>query len=592
MRLPQEDRDLSPYTGWTRSHWEAAADQLLAAAAPYATPDGALYHLPGGRTSWAGTLSDGLEGYARTLLLAAFRRDETALGRYADGLAAGTSGVWPRIEDRGQPLVEAASIALALRLTRPLLWDRLDDGVRERATAWLGDALDVAAWPCNWELFPAVVAGFLGDVPARDRALERIEQWYVGDGWYTDGDGRKFDYYNGWAMHLYPMLEAWLSDDEKLLDLYGGRLRTHLADYQRLFGGDGAPMHQGRSLTYRMASTAPLWLGAMTGHTPLTPGTTRRLASGALRYFLDRGATNEEGLLTQGWHGPYAGVLQQYSGPASPYWASKAFIGLLLPADHEVWTAREEPGPAEREDAVTALPAPNWLLQSTVADGVVRLHNHGSEDPRYDPYYSRLAYSTVTGPTATAAGDNHFGLVGDAADSPREGIEPLGAGDGWAASRHMVGEVGITSVVLARGATEVRVHLVTGAVPGTLVRHTGWPAGADVTSELLPVHGLLAAAAGSGETAYTPGASRASIPTLTGETTRDPAGTLFVALARLTAEPGPRPLADTAAVGIEWRGDGYEVTVTWEDGTTRRVRVGGREVRGEVRGEVRSTDLQ
>jgi hypothetical protein len=41
------------------------------------------------------------------------------LERYADGLAAGTSGLWPRIENRGQPLVEAASIALRLR--RPLL---------------------------------------------------------------------------------------------------------------------------------------------------------------------------------------------------------------------------------------------------------------------------------------------------------------------------------------------------------------------------------------------------------------------------------------------------------------------------------------
>jgi hypothetical protein len=573
MKLPPEDRDLSPYTGWTRAHWEAAADQLLAAAAPYATPEGALYHLPGRRSSWSGRLSDGLEGYARTFLLAAFRRDETALARYADGLAAGTAGIWPRIEDRGQPLVEAASIALALRLTRPLLWDRLDDGVRERATAWLTDAVGATAWPCNWELFPAVVAGFLGDKPARDGALERIEQWYVGDGWYTDGDGRKFDYYNGWAMHLYPVLEAWLSGDEKLLDRYGGRLRTHLADYQRLFGGDGAPMHQGRSLTYRMATTAPLWLGALAGRTPLAPGTTRRLASGALRYFLDRGATDKDGLLTLGWHGPYEGVLQVYSGPASPYWASKAFLGLLLPADHEVWTATEEPGPAEREDAVTALPAPNWLLQSTVADGVVRLHNHGSEDPRYDPYYSRLAYSTVTGPTTTASGDNHFGLLDE--DSPRTGIEPLGAGEGWAASRHAVGEVQITGVVLARGAAEVRIHLVTGAAPGTAVRHTGWAAGPEITSELLPVHGLLTSVTGSAETAYTP---RASIPALTGVTTDDRAGTLFVALARLTAEPEPCPLADTAAVHVTRHVDGYETTVTWRDGTSHPVRLRGTEV--------------
>jgi hypothetical protein len=543
-----EDRTLSPYTGYTRAHWEAVADNLLAAVAPYATGDGALYHLPGEHTSWSGRLSDGLEGYARTLLLAAFRRDEKVLERYADGLAAGTAGVWPRIEDRGQPLVEAASIALALRLTRPLLWDRLDDGVRQRAAAWLGDALTAEAWPCNWELFPVTVGGFLQEIghepeasrAAIDRGLERIEQWYVGDGWYTDGDGRKFDYYNGWAMHLYPVLHAWLADDADLLELYGGRLEAHLADYARLFGGDGAPMLQGRSLTYRFATTAPLWLGALTGRTPLSPGETRRLSSGALRYFLDRGAVDDRGLLTLGWHGPDEALLQGYSGPASPYWASKAFLGLLLPADHEAWTAREAPGPTDRADAVTPVGPPNWLLQSTGSDGLVRLHNHGSEDVRYDPYYTRLAYSTTTEPSPSY--DNSV-IVGD--DASRTDIEPLGVGEGWAASRYKVAEgIRVTSLVVARGAVEVRAHLVTGAAAGTPVRVTGWPPGDGTRSELLPVHGLSDSTGVIAE-----------------------AATLFVALARLTADPDPLPLTELVSVKVE--GD-YEVGVSWASGESAR----------------------
>ncbi|AXE89525.1 DUF2264 domain-containing protein [Streptomyces sp. Go-475] len=554
MQLPPADRTTSPFTGYTRAHWEAAADALLAAVEPYATDDRALYHLPGDRTSWSGRLSDGLEGYARTLLLAAFRRDEKALERYADGLAAGVSGVWPRIEDRSQPLVEAASVALALRLTRDLLWDRLDDAVRQRAAAWLADALTAEPWPCNWELFPVTVGGFLAEIghqpdasrAAIDRGLDRIEQWYVGDGWYTDGDGRKYDYYNGWAMHLYPVLHAWLERDERLLELYGGRLERHLADYGRLFGGDGAPMHQGRSLTYRFATTAPLWLGALTGRTPLAPGETRRLASGALRYFLDRGAVDERGLLSLGWHGPDASVLQGYSGPASPYWASKGFLGLLLPPDHEVWTAPEEPGPAERADSVTPLGPPNWLLQSTRSDGVVRLHNHGSEDVRYDPYYTRLAYSTVTAPAPSY--DNSV-IVGD--DPSRTGIEPLGAGEGWVASRHAAGGgARVTSVVLARGAAEVRVHLVSGAEPGTRVRVTGWSAAEGVRAELLPALGL-------GDD-------------LTGVTAPGP--TLFAALARLTADPDPAPLADLVSVRAEGTG---ELEVRWSDGDGVRVRLDG-----------------
>ncbi|MFJ4521196.1 DUF2264 domain-containing protein [Streptomyces sp. NPDC088810] len=558
MELPADDRRSSPYTGYTRAHWETAADALLAAVAPYATPDRALYHLPGDHASHSGRLSDGLEGYARTLLLAAFRHDETALGRYAEGLASGPGGVWPRITDRSQPLVEAASIALALRLTRPLLWDRLDDTVRQRTAAWLADALTAEPWPCNWELFPVTVGGFLAEIghqeeaarKAIDRGLERVEGWYVGDGWYTDGDGRKFDYYNGWAMHLYTVLHAWLADDSELLSVYGRRLSRHLADYARLFGADGAPLRQGRSLTYRFATTAPLWLGALTGHTPLPPGETRRLASGALRYFLDGGAVDERGLLPLGWLGPDESLVQTYSGPASPYWASKGFLGLLLPPGHEVWTAQEAPAPADHTDDAHPVPVPNWLVQTTRSDGLVRLHNHGSEDVRYDPHYTRLAYSTATAPVPSY--DNSVIVDGDAS---RTGIEPLGTGDGWIASRHTVrAGVTVTSLVVVRGAVEVRAHLVAGAAPGTPVRVTGWPDGDGVRAELAPVTGLSAELTG-----------------LTG----DGAGTLFVALARLTGEPDPLPLTDLVSVAVreaDGAEPGHEVRVNWPEGVTAAFR--------------------
>ncbi len=45
--LPPEDRASSPYTGYTRAHWEAAADGMLDAAWKWATPGGARLDLPG-----------------------------------------------------------------------------------------------------------------------------------------------------------------------------------------------------------------------------------------------------------------------------------------------------------------------------------------------------------------------------------------------------------------------------------------------------------------------------------------------------------------------------------------------------------------
>ncbi|NEE37294.1 DUF2264 domain-containing protein, partial [Streptomyces sp. SID7982] len=101
---------------------------------------------------------------------------------------------WPLVLDhhvQGQPMVESASVALGLRLTRPWLWDRLTSGVQDRAEQWLRGALRHVPAGNNWYLFPYTVAGFLesvgrGDAKtarARERASELLEQWYRGDGW-------------------------------------------------------------------------------------------------------------------------------------------------------------------------------------------------------------------------------------------------------------------------------------------------------------------------------------------------------------------------------------------------------------------------
>jgi hypothetical protein len=600
--------DLSPHTGYTRAHWESVADGLVDAAWRWATPRGALLDLPG-RPSANGVRSDGLEGYARTFLAAGFRVAGAGgedphgwLDRYASGLDAGTrtpgrddAESWPVIGDifgQGQPMVESASVALGLRLTRPWLWDRLDEDVRDRVEEWLRGALRRVPAPNNWYLFPFTVAGFLesvgrGDAEtarARDRALDLLETWYRGDGWYSDGDGRAFDHYNGWALHLYPVLDAHLADKPAE---HGPRLREHLESFSLLFGADGAPIHFGRSLTYRFAATSAVGLGAVTGHTPLAPGVSRRLLSGSLRYFLDRGAVGEDGLLTLGWHGPHEATVQFYSGPASPYWASKAFVCLLAPADHPLWTATEEAAPSEGPDRVVSLPGPGFLVQTTQADGIVRLHNHGSDHVRVDegesaaaddPHYGRLAYSTRTGPTAPAnVADNHFCVVVDGVRSVRRRIHPLGAGHGdgwgWAESWHrpafptgMLPGLRVESVTVVKGAHELRVHRVVGAPHGSTVEQTGWATGPEesLRSTLVPLHGWIAqdeppAPAGTAFTRW------ARVPRLAA-----PAhGTaLYASLATLSAEPPP--LEEEPAVS-EVSVDENVIEVRWSDQTLTRI---------------------
>ncbi len=186
--------------------------------------------------------------------------------------------------------------------------------------------------------------------------------------------------------------------------VYLERLERYLRDAVHLVGADGSPLIQGRSLTYRFAAATPFWTGAYAGLTTPAPGLLRRAASGIVRHFAEHGAPDDDGVLTLGWHHPWRPIAQTYSGPGSPYWAAKGMFGLALPADHPVWTAVEEPLPAETGDFRLALPAPGWLVSGTRADGIVRVLNHGTDHSHPgtnltdSPLYARLGYSTATSP--------------------------------------------------------------------------------------------------------------------------------------------------------------------------------------------------
>ncbi|MEU6848883.1 DUF2264 domain-containing protein [Actinacidiphila alni] len=423
---PPEDRGRSPYTGWTREHWAALADRTLAAVEPYRSPGGGLIGLPGPASS-SGTRSDGLEGFARSFLLAGFRiagdggADPTGLlERCARGIAAGTDphspDAWPRPDVLGQAKVEAASIALILQITRPWLWDRLDDRVRERTVDWLGTVIGQPYPPINWVWFRIVVESFLREVGGPFSVADFEADLAVhaslrrAGGWLSDGQERAYDHYTGWALHLYPLLWTRFFDVEgtlcppSLRERWERDLGRYLADAVRLVGADGSPLMQGRSLTYRFAAAAPLWVGALTGAGGLPPGLVRRAASGMLRHFTDHGAFEPDGLLRLGWHGEWPGMRQSYSGPGSPYWAAKGMLGLMLPADHPVWTAEEEPLPVETCDVTRVIEAPGWLVSARHDDGIATIINHGTDhalpgDAVADsPLYARLGYSTATMP--------------------------------------------------------------------------------------------------------------------------------------------------------------------------------------------------
>ncbi|WP_034091417.1 DUF2264 domain-containing protein [Streptacidiphilus albus] len=658
--LPDQDRVRSPHTGWTRAHWEAVADGLLAGVRPFASPGHALIDLPGA-ASWSGRWSDGLEGFARTFLLAGFRLSaghpddgrpgdekpcaaeelERLAHWYACGLDAGTDPRsperWPTPAERDQAKVECASIALALHETRPWIWDRLEPRVREQIVDWMTPILGSTVPDNNWIWFQNITQAFLRSVGASwrpdeiRRNLDRTEDWYVGHGWYSDGvnsggEPRNFDYYNGWALHLYPLWYCRISGADAepgLLDRYRARLRRYLEDAQHLVGADGGPLFQGRSLTYRFASAAPFWVGELFDATPLAPGLTRRLTSGTLQHFTERGAPDGASVLRPGWYHEFPTIRQPYSGPASPYWAAKAFAGLALPADHPAWTAVEQPLAIELGDVETALAGPGWLLSGTAADGIVRIANHGGDhaDPGRpgadDPFYARLGYSTRTGPElgdldAATPLDGHVALVtADGRASLRRPVERLGVAGRVGISRHRAHWLSnqvhagsrppipdgplLTVASALHGAVELRAVLVGRPEPGAdrgpwRLRLGGWSlAGQEppeervgsgearvarpdgLVSSVIPIRGLatLGVARHRDANAFGPHSAcpwaMTAGPVVPGE--------VYLAAVLLTADPEAERGARELRVRVVPGTDAAVVEVDWPDGEHDSVRL-------------------
>ena len=536
--------DLAPITGWSRDRWASLADGMLAAVRPFASPGHAQIVLPGGPGGY-GTAVDGLEGFARTFLLAGFRlagergQDPDNLAEwYAAGTDPSSPDRWVRLGEHGQAKVEAASLALVLDLTRPWLWDRLAPRVQERVVDYLAAAVGDDTYPrINWVWFRLVVQTFLRSVGgphsldemAADLATH--DTFVRADGWLADGVERSYDHYAGWALHLYPTLWARMAGAADLAAARGDtdllRLDRFLQDAVELVGADGSPLVQGRSLVYRFAAAAPYWIGAIAGVPSVSPGVLRRAASGVLGHFVENGAPDADGLLTQGWHHAWPRLSQSYSGPGSPYWASKGMIGLALPADHVVWTAVEEPLPLETADRLRVARAPGWIVSGTRADGIVRVTNHGTDHSTEgaqggdSPLYARLGYSTATSPLLDDAawsdpldqsvvlldgagrashrtGMTVLGLALEGDDGARVAVAASRADVRWLVpspgqERHGSGVHGdavpagtITTVSLVRGAWEVRLVRVDEALaPVVTLRVSGWTVAGDVEPDVV-----------------------------------------------------------------------------------------------------------
>lgn len=261
-----------------------------------------------------------------------------------------------------QALVDSAFLTNALLRAPATLWNPLPARTKSQFVDEIRYLRNVTPPYTNWLLFAAMNEAFLLSIgeqwdPLRiDLAIRKINEWYVGDGWYSDGPRFHFDYYGSYVIHpmLVEILEVLVAsnarfngfDPQALLDIAVRRMQRYGESLERMIGPDGSYPPIGRSLTYRTAVFQPLALLALRRKLPasLPEGQVRAATLAAQRaIFSAPGNFDAQGFMTLGFAGHQPDLADPYSNAGSMYLASVSLLALGLPHTDSYWTVPDSP---------------------------------------------------------------------------------------------------------------------------------------------------------------------------------------------------------------------------------------------------------
>lgn len=261
----------------------------------------------------------------------------------------------------GQNLVDAAYIAESFLRAYDTLWQPLDTLTKQRYFKEFQKLRRIDPPYTNWLLFSSVIESFLAkagggyDEFRVNMACRKVEEWYVGDGWYADGPVFAFDYYSSYVFHamyletLQAMIDAKMNtriDYSKYHERALKRAQKYAIILERFISPEGTFPVIGRSTPYRLAAMQPLALLAWYQKMPkeLTNGQVRAALTQVMHRMFDHQQNyNQKGFLTIGFCGSQPKTADWYTNNGSLYMTSLAFMPLGLPANHPFWTDAPQP---------------------------------------------------------------------------------------------------------------------------------------------------------------------------------------------------------------------------------------------------------
>ena len=260
-----------------------------------------------------------------------------------------------------QNLVDAAYIAESFLRAYDTLWQPLDSLTKRRYFQEFQRLRRIDPPYTNWLLFASTIESFLAKAGGGcdnfrvNMACRKVEEWYVGDGWYADGPVFAFDYYSSYVFHamyletLQAMIDAKVNtriDYNKYFDRALKRAQKYAIILERFISPEGTFPVIGRSTPYRLAAMQPLALLAWYQKMPkeLSNGQVRAALTQVMhRMFDHQNNYNQKGFLTIGFCGSQPETADWYTNNGSLYMTSLFFMPLGLPANHPFWTDAPQP---------------------------------------------------------------------------------------------------------------------------------------------------------------------------------------------------------------------------------------------------------
>jgi hypothetical protein len=257
----------------------------------------------------------------------------------------------------GQPVVDAAFLALGILRAPTELWEKLDSATQSNLIHSMLATRAIQPGFNNWLLFSATVEAFLSHVgekwdPMRvDYAIRQHEEWYKGDGLYGDGPQFHWDYYNSYVIQ--PMLLQVMDTVSKVSKSWNSfttpvqtRAKRFAAIQERIIAPDGSFPAIGRSLAYRCGAFHHLATMALRKELPagVSPGQVRGALTAVIRRTLEADGTfDAKGWLQIGLCGHQLTVGETYISTGSLYLCAEAFLPLGLPASDPFWAGPAKP---------------------------------------------------------------------------------------------------------------------------------------------------------------------------------------------------------------------------------------------------------